>query len=386
MTNADLHLQSLTKTYGSVQALTGFSHRFEAGKVHALIGKNGSGKSTFVKMLSGATKPTSGQILLGDKPLSFDDPAAALAEGIVTVYQELSLVPQLSVAENIFLGRLPKRRGSGLVDWRGLRARAAELLAQMGVSNIDPSAPVASLSVGKQQIVEIVKAMSLSPRILQLDEPTASLAQAEVQQLFNVVRTLRQRGVTVIYISHRLAELAQIADSVVALRDGAFIGAVPIAEARPDVILDMMFGPVAHSEKVERKIDASEVALRVKGLKLGSILEDVSFELRRGEVLGIAGMLGSGRTEILRAIFGAGPMDAGEIEIDGAHVPKVTLAEMKKRGVGYASEDRKVDGLVQMLSSHANLCLAARAHCTWRHHHSRPGKAICIAADPRSCY
>jgi len=163
MTNADLHLQSLTKTYGSVQALTGFSHRFEAGKVHALIGKNGSGKSTFVKMLSGATKPTSGQILLGDKPLSFDDPAAALAEGIVTVYQELSLVPQLSVAENIFLGRLPKRRGSGLVDWRGLRARAAELLAQMGVSNIDPSAPVASLSVGKQQIVEIVKAMSLSP-------------------------------------------------------------------------------------------------------------------------------------------------------------------------------------------------------------------------------
>lgn len=359
MTNADLHLRSLSKTYGAVRALTDFSHTFEAGKVHALIGKNGSGKSTFVKMLSGATTPSSGEILLGETPLLFDDPAAALAEGIVTVYQELSLVPQLSVAENIFLGRLPRRPRTGLVDWGRLKRNAADLLAQMGASGIDATALVASLSVGKQQIVEIVKAMSLSPRILQLDEPTASLAQAEVQQLFNVVRRLRERGVTVIYISHRLAELTQIADTVVALRDGAFIGAVPIADAKPDVILDMMFGPVAHATKSVRKVDPQDVALRVSGLKLSPLLEDVTFELRRGEVLGIAGMLGSGRTEILRGIFGAGRLDGGDIEIDGVKIAKVTLPEMKKRGVGYASEDRKLDGLVQLLSSHANLCLAA---------------------------
>lgn len=361
MTNSDLHLRNLSKSYGSVRALADFSHTFEAGKAHALIGKNGSGKSTFVKMLSGATQPSSGTIYLGDNQLQFSAPADALSQGIATVYQELSLVPQLSVAENIFLGRLPRRIGTGLINWKQLERQATDLLREMGADNIDARAAVSSLSVGKQQIVEIVKAMSLSPRILQLDEPTASLAQAEVQQLFEVVKRLRQAGVTIIYISHRLAELTQIADTVVALRDGAFIGAVPIDEAKPQTILDMMFGPTAQVPKIDRRVSPDDVALRVTGMKLAPILDDVNFDLRRGEVLGIAGMLGSGRTELLRAIYGAGPMDSGTIEVDGKTVPKVTLTEMKKLGIGYASEDRKLDGLVQVLSSHANLCLAAQS-------------------------
>lgn len=354
-----LELRELTKRYGAVTALDNFSHRFEKGQVHALLGKNGSGKSTFIKVMSGATEPTDGQVLLDGKPCRFGNPSEALNAGIVTVYQELSLVPHLSVAENIFIGRLPKIANTPLIDWKGLRRKAQVLLADIGAVEIDPDATVGSLSIGRQQVIEIAKAMSLKPLILQLDEPTSALAQVEVQQLFALIKRLRDRGVTIIYISHRLAELTEIADTVTVLRDGVFTGSRPIGEATSDVILELMFGEIQPLHRPRQEKTKGPAVLCVRNLSFSPRLVDVSFDLHRGEVLGIAGMLGSGRTELLRAIYGAGPFDQGEIMVDGKIISNVSIPVMKELGIGYTSEDRKHGGLAQILSSHANLCLAA---------------------------
>lgn len=356
----DLVLTGLTKHYGSVKALDQFTHSFESGKIHALIGKNGSGKSTFIKMMSGAITPTSGEIRVDGELVNFSSPMDAFDKGVVTVYQELSLVPDLTVAENIFLGRLPKRPGSAgiLIDWPELKKNASKLLSEIGADNISPDDTVSSLSVGKQQIVEIVKAMSLRPSVLQLDEPTSALAQAEVSQLFKLIGKLRDLGVTIIYISHRLSELQQIADTVTSIRDGVFVGSVAIEDAKPEVILDMMFGDLPPLDRPTRPVDKSTPALETKGLTFAPHFKNLNLTLYKGEVLGIAGMLGSGRTELLHCLFGARHADAGQIIVDGKHIKTPTIREMKKSGIGYTSEDRKSSGLVQILSSHANLCLA----------------------------
>lgn len=356
----ELSLKDLTKHYGSVKALEGFTHVFEAGQVHALIGKNGSGKSTFVKMMSGAIQPTNGTIQVGESDVRFTTPRQAQDAGIATVYQELSLVPELSVAENIFLGRLPRKR-SGLIDWRKLHRLTEELFEEIGGLEISPSARIAELSVGQQQMIEIVKAMSFRPQVLQLDEPTSALAQAEVQSLFALVRRLRALGVTIIYITHRLAELGMIADTVTAIRDGHFVGSVLIDEASPPVILDMMFGDLPPLERPKTQIERGEPVLSVSHLALAPFFDDVTFDLYPGEVLGIAGMLGSGRTELLHAIFGARKFDGGTLRVHGEIVTTPDIQTMKSLGIGYTSEDRKHSGLVQLLSSHANLCLAGQA-------------------------
>lgn len=356
----ELAFKGLTKHYESVKALDGFTHRFESGKIHALIGKNGSGKSTFIKLMSGAISPTSGSISIDNETVQLSGPKDAFEKGVVTVYQELSLVPELTVAENIFLGRLPKKSWSGgmIIDWPKLKKDTTNLLAEIAASDIAPESIVSSLSVGKQQIVEIVKAMSFSPKILQLDEPTSALAQTEVSQLFNLIRRLRKLGVTIIYISHRLSELQQIADTVTAIRDGIFVGSVAIEDANPDVILDMMFGDLPPLEKPRRVIDTTDPILECKGLTLTPHFEDINLKLHKGEVLGIAGMLGSGRTELLHCLFGARKLDSGQISVKGKLIDTPTIPTMKNVGIGYTSEDRKSSGLVQILSSHANLCLA----------------------------
>ncbi len=352
-----LTLDQLTKHYGSVKALDGFTHEFAAGKVHALIGKNGSGKSTFVKMMSGAIQPTSGAISIGTAKSVFSNPKEAQAAGIATVYQELSLVPELSVEENIFLGRLPVKR-SGLVDWASLRRKATALFQEIGGLDIAPQSRVADLSVGQQQMIEIVKAMSFRPKVLQLDEPTSALAQAEVRQLFALVRRLRELGVTIIYITHRLSELDQIADTVTAIRDGKFVDSVPIKQATPSVILDMMFGDLPPLERPVQTVSRDKPVLDARNLALAPHFHDVSLQLFPGEVLGIAGMLGSGRTELLHCLFGARVPDGGTIAVKGQVVTRPDIPKMKALGIGYTSEDRKHSGLVQLLSSHANLCLA----------------------------
>ncbi len=361
MTQGVIELRGVSKTYGPTLALAPFTHIFEPGRIHALMGKNGSGKSTLVKILAGAVAPSQGELRVSGKSVNFSNPAEAFASGVVTVHQELSLVPQLSVGENIYLGRLPHRRmaGANVIDWPRVHRDAGRLLAEMGL-DIDPHQRVAGLSVGHQQVIEIVKAMSFSPSILLLDEPTSALAAREVTLLFSLLRRLRERGVTMIYITHRMNELFEIADTCTVLRDGHATGTTEMRDTTPEHIVEMMFGDVARAVRPPRRTVARDDAvLRVRGLTRSGAFEDVSFDLYRGEVLGFAGLLGAGRTEVLRAIFGADPLDAGEIRLDGTHVERPDPRRMKRRGLGYTPENRKEVGLVQGLSVHDNLCLAS---------------------------
>ena len=362
MTGGCLEFEAVNKRYGQLVALSDFTHTFQPGLVHALMGKNGSGKSTLVRILAGATLPTSGTVRIAGKEAHFHSPHDAFGAGIVTVHQELSLVPELSVGENIFLGRLPKstRFGVSIVDWRKLHTDAERLLAEMGL-DIDSRKQVASLSVGQQQVVEIAKAMSFEPSILLLDEPTSALATREVKQLFALIDRLRARGVTMIYITHRMNEPFDVADTCTVLRDGHLIGSVEMATATGATVVEMMFGEFAHAVRPERRvIDRSGTpALEVKALSRAGAFQNVSFKLHRGEILGIAGLLGAGRTEMMRAVFGADPADQGTIEVGGRSVSTCSPKSMKDAGLGYTPENRKEVGLVQMLSTADNLCLAS---------------------------
>ncbi|MGV8984770.1 MAG: sugar ABC transporter ATP-binding protein [Cypionkella sp.] len=357
-----LELDRVTKTYGQTVALSQFSHKFAPGKVHALMGKNGSGKSTLVKILAGVILPNSGTIRVNGADAAFHTPHDAFEAGVVTVHQELSLIPSLSIGENIFLGRLPmtRRFGVPVVDWKALHQSAAALLHEMGL-DLDSRRLVSTLSVGQQQVAEIAKAMSFNPSVLLLDEPTSALATREVNLLFTLVRRLRERGVTILYITHRMNELFEIADTCTVLRDGEFAGTVDMTQASPALIVEMMFGEAAKAKRPARRaIDRSEApVLQVSGLARHGVFEDVSFDVYRGEILGIAGLLGAGRTEVMRAIFGADPVDAGTVTLNGKTLTSATPKQMKQAGLGYTPENRKEVGLVQILSTHDNLCLAS---------------------------
>ena len=360
-----LEFKDVGKTYGQTVALTQFSHRFTPGKVHALMGKNGSGKSTLVKILAGVILPSEGTIRVNGADAIFHTPHDAFGAGVVTVHQELSLIPSLSIGENIFLGRLPMTRRFGLtmVDWPKLHRDATALLHEMGL-DLSSHQLVSTLSVGQQQVVEIAKAMSFNPSVLLLDEPTSALATREVHLLFTLVRRLRERGVTILYITHRMNELFEIADTCTVLRDGLFAGSVEMTQATPASIVEMMFGETAKAKRPARKvIDRSGApVLQVEGLTRHGLFADVSFKVHRGEILGIAGLLGAGRTEVMRAIFGADRVDAGSITVNGKTLTAATPKQMKEAGLGYTPENRKEAGLVQILSTHDNLCLASLGH------------------------
>jgi len=357
---AKLQTIGIRKEYPGTVALDNVSVSFDGGKVHALIGKNGAGKSTLVKIFAGAVQPTSGTLLVDGQEVVLRSPRDAFAKGIATVYQELSLVPSLSVAENILLGRLPMRDGWGgcVVDWPQVFARAQAVLDGMQTS-LDVRTTVAGLGVAQQQIVEIAKAMSFKPAVLMLDEPTSALAQHETQNLFRLLRNLAEKGVAIIYITHRLQELPQIADTVTVVRDGKHVGSIPIADATPHTIARMMFGEVIRKERPTDLQAGTEPVLEVRGLGRRGKLHGVSFTLYSGEILGIAGLLGSGRTELLQAVFGAEPFDEGEIVLAGQPVRGATPARMKDRGVAFTPENRKEQALVQCLSTRANMCLAS---------------------------
>lgn len=360
-----LEFDAVTKVYGQTVALSQFSHRFLPGKVHALMGKNGSGKSTLVKILAGVILPTHGTVRVDGADAAFHTPHDAFGAGVVTVHQELSLIPSLSIGENIFLGRLPMVRKFGVqvVNWQALHQKAAALLSEMGL-DLDSRRPVSTLSVGQQQVVEIAKAMSFNPSVLLLDEPTSALATREVHLLFTLVRRLRERGVTILYITHRMNELFEIADTCTVLRDGQFEGSIEMTQASPALIVEMMFGETAKAKRPARKaIDRTgRPVLEVSGLTRHDVFADVSFDVYRGEIVGIAGLLGAGRTETMRAIFGADLIDAGTVTLNGATVTASTPKQMKEAGLGYTPENRKEAGLVQVLSTHDNLCLASLAH------------------------
>jgi ribose transport system ATP-binding protein len=352
-----LETAALRKEYPGTIALRDVSLRCEGGEIRALLGKNGAGKSTLVRLLGGAVQPTSGAILVDGKRVGLPSPREALRRGIATVHQELSLIPGLTVAENIFLGRLPRRR-YGLIDWRTACIRADALLAELGLE-VDVRTPAGKLGVAQQQMVEIAKAMSHAPSVLMLDEPTSALAHREAERLFTLLKRLAAKGVVLLYITHRLEEIHRIADAVTVLRNGELVGSIPIGDATPGAIVGMMFGETVRNRPPPEAPPSGAAVMDVRGFTRGEAYSDISFTLHRGEILGIAGVLGAGRTELLRGLFGADPHDRGNVTIDGKQVFPSAPSQMKKLGVALAPEDRKAEGLVQILSTRVNINLAA---------------------------
>ena len=352
-----LRTERICKQYPGCLALDQVTVSFESGKVNALLGKNGSGKSTLVKCFSGAIRPTSGSFFLDDEKLDFNSTSDANARGFATVYQEMSLVPSLTVAENIFLGRMPKK--GNVIDWKKANDEASKLLNKMGV-NINPREIVSRLSMWQCQVVEITKAMSFNPKVLMLDEPTSSLATNEVECLFNVIRELKKQDIIILYISHKLHEVPQITDTITVLRDGEFIGKVNTSDVSHADIISMMFGETQIRRRPDTLKAQEDIIMDVQGLCRKGKFHDVSFQLHKGEVLGIAGMLGAGRTELLKSIFGADPYDSGTITVNGVTAPqRSSPIKMKKLGLGLTPENRKEEGLILIHSIRDNLCYAS---------------------------
>lgn len=352
-----LYTEKISKQYPGCLALDQVNVSFESGKVNALLGKNGSGKSTLVKCFAGAIQPTGGKFFLDGEELSFQSPIEANNKGFATVYQEMSLVPSLTVTENIFLGKMPKKGRA--VDWKRAHIMAKELLDSMGL-DINPKEIVSRLPMWQCQVVEITKAMSSHPKVLMLDEPTSSLASNEVESLFKVIRELKKQDIIIIYISHKLHEIPEITDTITVLRDGKFIGSVDTKEISHQGIIDMMFGQTAIRQRPKDLKVQDGIVMEVKNLCRKNKFEDISFTLKKGEVLGIAGMLGAGRTELLKSIFGADPYDSGEVWVNGVQAPRrASVISMKKMGLGLTPEDRKNEGLILKHSIRDNLCYAS---------------------------
>jgi rhamnose transport system ATP-binding protein len=350
-----LALEQASKSYGAVRAVRGASLTLEPGEVRALVGENGAGKSSIVRLLAGVQRPDAGRVLVDGEPVQFNNPTDARDAGIAVIYQEPTLFPDLSVAENVMMGRQPLA-SLGRIDRRALHRHVAGLLDRLGVT-LDPGRPVRGLSIADQQIVEIAKALSFDARVLIMDEPTAALSGQEVARLFSVVETLRDRGAAVLFISHRLGEVFAICSTVTVLRDGEVTHDGPASELDADELVRKMVGrDVAQLyPKVEAQI--GEPVLKVSRLTREGVFVDVSFEVRRGEIVALAGLVGAGRSEVARAVFGVDRRDAGTVEVGGVELPSGSPSAAMRAGVGFVPEDRRQQGLVMSLSTERNLTL-----------------------------
>ena len=312
-----VNMEGIDKSFPGVQALSQAQFELMPGEVHALVGENGAGKSTLMKILSGVYSKDAGRILRSGKEVEILSPRGAQLMGISMIHQELNLMQHLTVAQNIFIGREPRRRLHFLLEERRTNAEAQKLLDLLNL-DLDPRARVGDLTVAKQQMVEIAKALSYNSEVLIMDEPTAALTDTEIADLFRIIRQLKAKGVGVVHISHRLEELKQISDRITVMRDGRYVDTVPTAGVTIDKIISMMVGRTIYESAPEVPENPSrEVVLEVKGLRRGRAIQDVSFKLYKGEILGFAGLVGAGRTEVARAIFGADPLEGGEIEVGG---------------------------------------------------------------------
>lgn len=353
-----IHAEAIDKSFPGVHALKTVRFDLMPGEVHALMGENGAGKSTLMKILSGIYQPDSGTVEVDGQQVSIAGPRAAQALGISIIHQELFLMNHLTVAQNIFIGREP-RRGMGMfVNEDKMIADAAALFKRMKVK-IDPRTEVGEMTVAKQQLVEIAKALSFNSKVLIMDEPTSALNDTEVEHLFSVIADLKAHGVGVVYITHKMDEVKRIADRVTVMRDGQYIATLPAAETPISKIISMMVGRELADATRAEGTHADDVVLRVSGLNRGKAIKDVSFALRKGEILGFAGLMGAGRTEVARAIFGADPIDSGEIEIHGKKVSVKTPQDAVRMGLAYLSEDRKHFGLVTPMSVRDNITMAS---------------------------
>jgi ABC-type sugar transport system ATPase subunit len=353
-----LEMRDITKSFAGNRVLAGVSLRAAAGEVHALVGENGAGKSTLMKILAGVHQPDGGEMLVEGRPVRFPRPADALAHGVAMIYQELSLAPHLTVAENIFLGREPLRFAPlGVVDGRELNERARRLLAGHGF-RLNPRAVVGRLSAADRQLVEITRATAEARRLIVMDEPTSSLTVHEAKELFRLIRDLKRRGLAVIYISHRLEELDEVADRLTILRDGREVYEGAWGEISHDEIIRHMAGRELKEIFPPRDAERGGAVLRVEGLTRAGKFEGVTFEARAGEVVGLAGLAGAGRTELVEAIFGAQPADSGLVSLDGVPLVSNSPARSVGLGLGLLTEDRKRTGLCLNQTLASNLTLA----------------------------
>jgi ribose transport system ATP-binding protein len=354
-----LRMEGIYKSFPGVQALSDAQFELRYGEVHALVGENGAGKSTLMKVLGGIYHKDAGTITLEGQEVEITSPAMAQHLGISIVHQELNLMPHLTVGQNIFIGREPRAKIPFVVDDKTTNEKALALFEMLNL-RLDPNTKVADLTVAKQQMVEIAKALSFNAKILVMDEPTAALTDTEIEELFTVIRQLREKGVGVVHISHRLEELKLISDRVTVMRDGKYVSTLQTSEAKIDQIISLMVGRTIYESAPELPENPDqEVVLEVRNLNRGRVLRDVSFELKRGEILGFAGLIGAGRTEVARAIFGADAHESGEIFIRGKQVHIKSPGDAVKHGIGYLSEDRKRYGLALAMDVKENIALAA---------------------------
>jgi ribose transport system ATP-binding protein len=358
MTEPIVMMEGIEKTFPGVHALSGCRFDLYPGEVHALVGENGAGKSTLMKILAGVYQKDSGRILYKGGEVSIPNPRAAQHLGISIIHQELNLMQHLTAAQNIFIGREPRQGFPVLLDEKRTNDLARELFEKLHVK-LDPRTKVMDLAVAKQQMVEIAKALSFNAEVLIMDEPTAALNIAEIEELFRIIRDLRAHGVGVAYISHRLEELKQISDRITVMRDGNYVDTVDTPQAEIPKIISMMVGRTLYETSRNLK-DTSrhEVLLEVRNLQRGRAIRDVSFQARGGEILGLAGLMGAGRTEVARAIFGADQLEAGDIVVKGRKVRIRQPSDAVRNGIGYLSEDRKRFGLALGMDVEANIVLA----------------------------
>ncbi|MBR1848174.1 MAG: sugar ABC transporter ATP-binding protein [Lachnospiraceae bacterium] len=352
-----LEMKDIDKTFPGVHALDHVSFNVERGEVHALMGENGAGKSTLMKVLTGIYTKDSGTITYEGKEVEFHNAREAQAAGVVIVHQELNMVGHLTVAQNIFIGREFKKGFS--IDDKKMVEESKKLFQKLNI-DIDPSATMSDLTVGKQQMCEIAKAISHDAKVIVFDEPTAALTEAEIQDLFKIIRDLREQQLGIVYISHRMDEIKVITDRVTVMRDGTYVGTLITKDCTKDDIVNMMVGRVIYEEPKTKSMVAEDapVVLKVEHLNAGKMVQDVSFELKKGEILGFSGLMGAGRTETARAIFGADPKESGEIYVNGQLVDINSPQDAVKAGIGYLSEDRKRFGIVVQKTIAENTTMA----------------------------
>ncbi len=348
-----LEMKGITKTFPGVIALDNVSFGVKKGEVHALVGENGAGKSTLMKILNGVIKANSGEMYLDGTKTNISGVNDAQDKGLSIIFQEFNLINTLSVAENIFLGGLNRPK---IVDWRNMRIKAQGLLKSLGFS-FDVRRVVGELSTAEKQLVEIAKALSFNSKIIVMDEPTSSLTKSEEKMLFKIIKELKAKGVTIIYISHKLEEIFEICDTVTVLRDGKVIDVNPVSAITKDMIIEKMVGRTVDVEYPKRTILPGEKVMEVKNLYRTKILKNISFDLRKGEILGIAGLVGSGRTELAEAIFGAERFDKGNIKINGKVIKLRSTRDGKANSIGMVTEDRKETGLVLDFSVTNNITI-----------------------------
>ncbi|GAA3736101.1 rhamnose transport system ATP-binding protein [Spinactinospora alkalitolerans] len=353
-----LALVDVAKSFGMVKALQGVSLELRAGEIHALVGENGAGKSTLVKTIAGVHRPDSGHVEVDGAPTGFSGPADAQRAGVAVIYQEPTLFPDLSVAENLFMGRQPLTRGRR-IDRSAMREQTARLFARLGV-HIDPDRPARGLSIADQQLIEIAKALSFDAGVLIMDEPTAALSGVEVDRLFTVARSLRDAGAAILFISHRFDEVFSLCDRITVMRDGRHISTDPIGELTVDAVVRRMVGRDVTALFPKQETESGEVLLEVEGLTRTGVFSDVGFSVRGGEIVALAGLVGAGRSEVVRAVFGIDRYDAGAVRVAGRRLPPGRPAAAMAAGLALVPEDRRQQGLVMEMSVERNATLTRR--------------------------